>query len=53
MLVHYEPDKRVVIAVAASPYGLGAVISHVFDDDTERPIAYALLTLSAAERNCT
>ena len=34
----------------ASPYGVGAVLSHVVDGDKERPIAYASHSLSAAER---
>ena len=53
VLVHYNPSKPVVLAVDASAYGLGAVISH-YDTDMEfqeRPIAYASRTLTSAERN--
>ena len=35
----------------SSSYGLGAVISHVFPNGVERPIAYAARTLTASERN--
>lgn len=32
-------------------YGVEAVLSHRMDDNSERPIAYASRTLTAAERN--
>ena len=35
----------------ASPYGVGAVISHVMPNGEERPIAYTSCTLSPSERN--
>ena len=39
------------LAADASSCGIGAVLSHVFDDGEERPIAYASRTLSSSEQN--
>lgn len=51
VLVHYNPNLPVTLACDASPYGIGAVISHVFPNGLSRPIAHASRTLSEAERN--
>ena len=51
LLVHYDGSKPLVLACDASPRGLGAVLSHIMPDGSERPVAYASRTLSAAERN--
>ena len=51
VLVHYDPVKPIKLAVDASPYGIGSVISHVMSDGSERPIAFASRSLSAAKKN--
>ncbi|CAC5384110.1 unnamed protein product [Mytilus coruscus] len=39
VLAHYDPNVNVELAVDASPYGLGCVISHKYENGEERPIA--------------
>jgi len=51
ILAHYDPAVPLRLAGDASAYGVGAVLSHVYPDGTERPIAYASRTLNASERN--
>lgn len=51
MLTHYDPEKPLQLGCDASPYGVGAVLSHVEQDGSTKPIAYASRTLSDAERN--
>ena len=50
VLAHYDGTKNLKLATDASSYGVGAVISHMYDDGSERPIAYASRTLSKAEK---
>ena len=38
LLVHIDTQKLLVLSVNASPYGVGAVLSHVING-TEKPIA--------------
>ena len=50
LLVHYDGESDLVLACDASPYGVGAVLSHRFNTGQERPIAYASRTLAPAEK---
>ena len=49
--VHYDPKLPIVVTCDASPYGVGAVLSHKMSDGTDRPVAFASRTLSPAEKN--
>ncbi|KAL5018941.1 hypothetical protein ScPMuIL_004663 [Solemya velum] len=45
VLTHYDPALPLRLATDASPYGLGAVLSHAMPDGNERPVAYASRSL--------
>ena len=51
VLVHYDPNSPLRLACDASAYGVGAIISHVTPDESEKPIAFASRTLTKAEHN--
>ena len=51
VLAHYDTAVPLKLDCDVSAYGVGAVLSHLYEDGSERPIAYASRTLSSAERN--
>ena len=50
LLIHYEPQRKLLLSCDASPYGIGAVISHIMDDGSEKPIAYTSRSLCQQQR---
>ena len=50
VLTHYDPTLPIKLAANASAYGVGAIISHLMLDGSERLIAFASRTLSSSER---
>ena len=51
LLSHYDPSQLLKLAANASQYGLGAVISHIFPNGEERPIAFTSRWWSPSEKN--
>lgn len=50
ILTHFDPRLRLKLTVDASQYGLGAILSHILNDRSEKPIAYASRTLTNCEK---
>ena len=50
VLIHYD-RKEPLLACDASPYRIGAVLSHRMEDDFEQPVTFASRLLSPAEKN--
>lgn len=51
VLAHYYMEAPLQLERDASPYGVGAVLSHPNQDETTRPVAYASRSLTSAEQN--
>lgn len=50
VLCHFDPTLPLVLATDASPFGVGAVLSHILPDGSERPIQFASQTLTKTQQ---
>ena len=50
VLIHYDPEKPMIIGCHTLPYGLGTVLSHIMPNKSEKPIMFNSRTLTKAER---
>ena len=50
VLSHFDSTKRLVLECDASPYGIGAILSQVDSDGSEKPVAFSSRTLTPAEK---
>lgn len=50
ILGHYNPTKPLTLATDVSCYGIGAVLLHVMEDGSKKPVAYASRTLNENEK---
>lgn len=50
-LIHFDPTLPIILATDTSLYGIGAVLSHLFPDGSERVIQYTSQTLSDIQRS--
>ena len=48
LIVHFNPELKLVLMCDALSYGIGAVLAHLMPDGTERPIGFASRSLSVA-----
>nr|XP_042912120.1 uncharacterized protein K02A2.6-like [Parasteatoda tepidariorum] len=51
VLVPFDEKLQITLVCDASPFGVGAVLSHVRHNGCEAPIAFAPRTLTSTERN--
>ena len=50
VLTHYDPALPVKLACDASPTSIGAILSHVMPDGSERSVAFVSRVLNKTER---
>ena len=50
VLVHFDDSLPLVLSCDASPYGIGAVLSHIMPNGDERPVSFASRTLTETEK---
>ena len=50
LLTHYDPDKPLILACDASPWGVEAVLSQLLEDGCEHPVAYTSRSLVPAKK---
>ena len=48
-LIHYDPDKPLLLACDTSSYGVGAVLLHHLPDGSDQRISYASRSLAPVE----
>lgn len=46
ILVYYDTALPICLATDTSPYGVRAVVSHIMQNDLEKPVAFALWSLA-------
>ena len=51
LLVHFDSKKEVILTCDASQYGIGAVLSHINDNNDEQPIAFGSRTVHPVDTN--
>lgn len=51
VIMPFDENLPIIITCDASPYGIGAVLSHILPDGREAPIAFSSRTLNSTERN--
>lgn len=51
LLTHFDQSRPTLLQADARPYGIGAVISQLLPDGSERPVSFSSRTLSQSEQN--